>query len=93
MRSFEMYEPKTTAEAVALLAESHGAPDGASYRYMGDEHGAIDFKIPGDGLGLGDKVEWLVPHCDPNVNLYNDYHVVRGDTLVDIWPVAARGNS
>ena len=72
---------------------THGAPDGASYRYMGDEHGAIDFKIPGDGLGLGDKVECLVPHCDPNVNLYNDYHVVRGDTLVDIWPVAARGNS
>nr|MBC8242310.1 DSD1 family PLP-dependent enzyme [Alphaproteobacteria bacterium] len=39
------------------------------------------------------KIECVTPHCDPNVNLYNCYHVVRGDTLVDIWPVAARGNS
>jgi xanthine dehydrogenase YagS FAD-binding subunit len=38
MRSFEMYEPKTTAEAVALLAESHGAPDGDQPRlYAGGQ--------------------------------------------------------
>ena len=72
---------------------TQGAPAGAKYRYMGDEHGAIDFKKSYDSMALGDKVECLVPHCDPNVNLYNDYHVVRGDVLVDIWPVAARGNS
>ena len=60
---------------------------------MGDEHGAIDFKDLNDSMALGDKVECLVPHCDPNVNLFDYYHVVRGDTLVDIWPVAARGNS
>ena len=72
---------------------SHGAPAGARYRYMGDEHGAIDFAKDTDSLPLGAKVECVTPHCDPNVNLYNCYHVVRGDTLVDIWPVAARGNS
>ncbi len=72
---------------------ARGAPEGASYRYMGDEHGAIDFAEASDSLDLGDRVECVVPHCDPNVNLYNDYHVVRGDTLVEIWPVAARGNS
>jgi 3-hydroxy-D-aspartate aldolase len=33
------------------------------------------------------------PHCDPTVNLYESYHVVKGDTLVDIWPVTARGRS
>jgi D-serine deaminase-like pyridoxal phosphate-dependent protein len=27
------------------------------------------------------------------VNLYETYHVVRGDTLVDIWPIQARGRS
>jgi len=70
-----------------------GAPAGASYRYMGDEHGAIDYGKASDRLGLGDKVECIAPHCDPNVNLFNHYHVVRGDTLVEIWPVAARGNS
>ncbi|MBL6951472.1 MAG: alanine racemase [Alphaproteobacteria bacterium] len=72
---------------------AQGAPTGASYRYMGDEHGAIDFANPADSLALGAKIECVTPHCDPNVNLYNCYHVVRGDTLVDIWPVAARGNS
>jgi D-serine deaminase-like pyridoxal phosphate-dependent protein len=72
---------------------TQGAPAGATYRYMGDEHGAVDFANTDDHMALGEKVECLVPHCDPNVNLYDDYHVVRGDTLVDIWPVAARGNS
>ena len=72
---------------------TQGAPAEAKYRYMGDEHGAIDFANTGDAMALGDKVECLVPHCDPNVNLFDSYHVVRGDILVDIWPVAARGNS
>jgi D-serine deaminase-like pyridoxal phosphate-dependent protein len=36
-------------------------------------------------------LECLTPHCDPTVNLYNVYHVVQGDTLVDIWPIDARG--
>ena len=70
-----------------------GAPKGATYRYMGDEHGAIDYRDSNDSMALGGKVECLVPHCDPNVNLFDYYHVVRGDSLVDIWPVAARGNS
>ncbi|MBT4486676.1 MAG: DSD1 family PLP-dependent enzyme, partial [Rhodospirillaceae bacterium] len=72
---------------------ARGAPQGATYRYMGDEHGAIDFADAADSLDLGTKIECITPHCDPNVNLFNCYHVVRGDTLVDIWPVAARGNS
>jgi len=70
-----------------------GAPKGATYRYLGDEHGAIEFKNSDDSMTLGDKIECLVPHCDPNVNLFDNYHVVKGNTLVDIWPVAARGNS
>jgi D-serine deaminase-like pyridoxal phosphate-dependent protein len=72
---------------------ARGAPAGSTYGYKGDEHGVVYY---GDGaadaLGLGAKVECVTPHCDPNVNLYDHYHVVRGETLVDIWPVAARGN-
>lgn len=69
-----------------------GAPPGASYAYKGDEHGAVMFAHDGDRLGLGARVECIVPHCDPNVNLYDCYHVVDGDELVAIWPVDARGN-
>ena len=58
---------------------------------MGDEHGLI---VSGDQkVAIGDIVTLAVPHCDPTVNLYDFYHVVRGDTLVDIWNVQARGRS
>ncbi len=68
-----------------------GAPDGARYEFKGDEHGRVVFAKDGDSLPLGAAVECLTPHCDPTVNLYDHYHVVRGDTLVDIWPVDGRG--
>lgn len=65
-----------------------GAPKEASYRFMGDEHGALDFE--GEGPGLGGTVEFLTSHCDPTVNLYPAFHVVRGEDVIDIWPIAAR---
>jgi 3-hydroxy-D-aspartate aldolase len=61
------------------------------YKLMGDEHGGIDYDPKSGTLVVGDLVEFLTPHCDPTINLYDRYHVVRGDTLVDIWPVDARG--
>jgi D-serine deaminase-like pyridoxal phosphate-dependent protein len=63
----------------------------AAYKLMGDEHGGITFDPKGGVLKLGDTVEFLTPHCGPTINLYDRYHCVRGDTLVDIWPVDARG--
>ena len=65
-----------------------GAPAGASYRFMGDEHGAVDFE--GQGPVLGDTIEFLTSHCDPTVNLYPAFHVVRGEEVVDLWPIRAR---
>ncbi len=68
-----------------------GTPIGSSYTYFGDEHGRIAFAQANERLALGDAVECIVPHCDPTINLHDFYHCVRGDTLVDIWPVDARG--
>ena len=66
-----------------------GAPEGASYRFMGDEHGALDFD--GDSLPLpGATIEFLTSHCDPTVNLYAAYHVVRGEDVIDLWPIRGR---
>ncbi len=42
---------------------------------------------------LGQRITLATPHCDPTVNLYDAYHVVRGDILVAIWPITARGRS
>lgn len=68
-----------------------GAPASAMFVFMGDEHGALI--APDHTFRLGDLVSLQVPHCDPTVNLYDAYHVVRDGTLIDVWPVAARGRS
>jgi D-serine deaminase-like pyridoxal phosphate-dependent protein len=71
---------------------SSGAPIGATYRFFGDEHGAVVYGDANERLPVGAQVACVVPHCDPTVNLYDAYHCVRGDTLVEIWPIEARGN-
>jgi 3-hydroxy-D-aspartate aldolase len=68
-----------------------GAPPGATYGYAGDEHGRLFFPAGSHAPTLGACIEVMTPHCDPTVNLHDFYHVVRGDMLVDIWPVDARG--
>ena len=68
-----------------------GVPIGAHYKYFGDEHGCIVFASANERLAIGAALECIVPHCDPTVNLYDHYHCVRGETLVDIWPIEARG--
>ncbi|PPR17878.1 MAG: D-threonine aldolase [Alphaproteobacteria bacterium MarineAlpha9_Bin7] len=70
-----------------------GAPNGAEYRFMGDEHGAIVYSPSTNArLQVGDVVSCLVPHCDPTVNLYDHYHCVQGNHLIEILPIDARGN-
>jgi D-serine deaminase-like pyridoxal phosphate-dependent protein len=44
-------------------------------------------------LRLAETVSLAAPHCDPTVNLYDFYHVVSGNDLVDLWRVTARGRS
>lgn len=69
-----------------------GMPPEAEYIFMGDEHGAL-LSSAEPVPGLGERVVLTASHCDPTVNLYDFYHVVRGDTLVAIWRVDARGRS
>jgi D-serine deaminase-like pyridoxal phosphate-dependent protein len=83
------YKSFATEGGVATVATPRLT--GSKYKLMGDEHGGVDYDPKGGSLKLGDSVEFLVPHCDPTINLYDRYHCVRGDTLVEIWPVDARG--
>ena len=71
----------------------NGAPPGASYFFFGDEQGGILYSQDKGRLRVGDVVTCAVPHCDPTVNLYDCYHLVRGDRLETIWPIEARGRS
>lgn len=70
-----------------------GAPTGSTYAYRGDEHGAILLPPDCPTPPLGAMITLATPHCDPTVNLHAMFHVVRGEMLIDIWPVTARGCS
>jgi 3-hydroxy-D-aspartate aldolase len=70
-----------------------GAPVDALFIFMGDEHAALISPDIGLQLRPGDAVSLTVPHCDPTVNLYDYYHVVRDETLMTMWPVSARGRA
>jgi D-serine deaminase-like pyridoxal phosphate-dependent protein len=70
---------------------ARGARAGAAYHFFGDEHGRLELADAPRHLPVGTALECITPHCDPTVNLYDVYHVVHGDTLVDIWPIDARG--
>ena len=66
-------------------------PKDSQYRFQGDEHGKIVLPSHQYSPKIGEIFEIIPPHCDPTVNLYEHYHVFRGDTLVDIWDIQARG--
>jgi D-serine deaminase-like pyridoxal phosphate-dependent protein len=63
---------------------------GAGYRWGGDEFGFLDITECPTKPGLGDRIEFVPPHCDPTVNLHDSIHVCRGDEVVEIWPVMER---
>lgn len=69
-----------------------GAPVGSTYSMTGDDMGRIDFPSLDHTMSIGDVVELMPPFCYQTNIMYSYYHVVRGDELVDIWPVDAFAN-
>jgi 3-hydroxy-D-aspartate aldolase len=82
---------KSFATDGPLPRVSAGAPAGTTYSFFGDEHGCLTFPTPTDSLPLGSIVGFVTPHCDPTINLHDYLHVVRHDTIVDIWQIVGRG--
>ena len=66
--------------------------EGASFRWGGDEHGILVLDGAVGDVRLGEKLEFHPPHCDPTVNLYDRIYCTRGDQVVDVWPILARGH-
>jgi len=63
---------------------------GTGYRWGGDEFGYIDVNGHAPRPKLGDRIEFIPPHCDPTVNLYDRFHACRGENVEAIWPIMAR---
>ena len=61
-----------------------------SYARGGDEFGYLSSETGAKLPRLGDRVEFIVPHCDPTANMYDRIYATRGDKVEAIWPIAAR---
>ena len=61
------------------------------YLKCSDEHGIIS--DPENSLNINDKLYLIPGHCDPTCNLHDWYVVMKNDTVIDIWPISARGYS
>jgi D-serine deaminase-like pyridoxal phosphate-dependent protein len=59
--------------------------DGVRWQWGGDEHGILHLENPSRPIRLGDTLEFIPPHCDPTVNLYDRIYATRGERVVDTW--------
>jgi 3-hydroxy-D-aspartate aldolase len=63
---------------------------GVTYSFRGDEHGSLALENPSREIKLGDRIEMIIPHCDPNVNLYDRIYGIRGEKVESVWSVLDR---
>ena len=63
---------------------------GGRYAWAGDEFGYVFLDHSSGTIGLGDRIRFLPPHCDPTVNLYDRIHVCDGDRVREMWSVMDR---
>lgn len=66
---------------------------GMDYNAGSDEFGVIRYTDASRSYKMGDRLEMIVPHCDPVVNLYDQIYGIRGEKVEAVWPVTARGKS
>ncbi len=66
---------------------------GATWLDFSEEHGEIMLEGSAQTLRVGDKIELIPRHGCTTVNLYDRYHVIENEALIDVWRVAARGRS
>jgi D-serine deaminase-like pyridoxal phosphate-dependent protein len=83
---------KALDTTVAWKPEAKGRA-GLSYGRGGDEFGILAAEEGAKLPAIGDRLEFIVPHCDPTTNLYDRVYVTNGEKVVDVWPILARRES
>ena len=84
------------AKALTLNTPAAGVigEPGMEYNAGSDEFGGIRFTSPpSKEYQIGDKLELIVPHCDPVVNEYDQMYGIRNDKVEVVWEITARGKS
>ncbi|WP_439483043.1 DSD1 family PLP-dependent enzyme [Cyclobacterium plantarum] len=69
-----------------------GEPD-FTYNAGSDEYGTITYTTANKSYLVGDRLEVIVPHCDPAINLYDRIYGIRRGKVEMIIPIMARGMS
>ena len=96
----DQYAGKVTSDAGAKACSINQpwpiikGESGMTYRSGSDEFGTITYgESPSKAYRVGDKLEVIVSHCDPVVNLYDQVYAIRNDKVEAVWPISARGMS
>ena len=96
----DQYEGRCTTDAGAKACTINRpwprvkGETGMSYTSGSDEFGTLRYEEDASRTyKVGDKLELIVSHCDPVVNLYDRMYAVRGEQVVAVWPISARGLS
>jgi D-serine deaminase-like pyridoxal phosphate-dependent protein len=66
---------------------------GFSYNAGSDEYGTVTFEKANKTYKVGDRLEVIVPHCDPVVNLYDFMYGIRREKVESVLPILGRGKS
>jgi D-serine deaminase-like pyridoxal phosphate-dependent protein len=70
-----------------------GEDSGMTYNWFGDEYGKIICPVGTRVPSIGEVLALVTSHCDPTVNLFDRYYLIRGTEVVDVWPIDLRGCS
>lgn len=96
----DQYEGRVTTDAGAKACTINRpwalvkGESGLSYSSGSDEFGTLIYQDnPSKTYSVGDKIELIVSHCDPVVNLYDQMYAIRNDRVEAVWQIAARGMS
>jgi D-serine deaminase-like pyridoxal phosphate-dependent protein len=73
------------------LGMDHGNPSidgGHQVLFVSDEH--ITF-VPSSPLKPGDRIRVMPAHIDPTIAYHERMHLVRGEEILETWPIDLRG--
>jgi D-serine deaminase-like pyridoxal phosphate-dependent protein len=73
------------------LGMDHGNPTiaGATVWFCSDEH--VTFASDASSPAVGDRIRVVPAHVDPTMAMHEVAWLVRGETVVDRWPIDLRG--
>ncbi len=73
------------------LGMDHGNPSidgGHQVLFVSDEH--VTF-VPSSPVKPGDRIRVMLAHIDPTIAYHERIHLVRGEQILETWPIDLRG--